>query len=181
MKNRRKGFTLVELLLVISVMALLATLTIGGVLKATKSARKKRVDAMCKSLTIALTSYKAQVGRWPVQLDPGTINGANFLSADSQPYDKYKAFFTGEENKLAFEDLIPKKGQKKAYYLSPSEFLTKPKGYGVMPLSKAIDKGLSSVPLGYADPEDQSQFRYFKVEFNLWTDSVTVKKYDDNS
>ena len=183
MNNQKKGFTLVELLLVIAVMALLATLTIGGVAKATKNAREKRIDSMCRSLQMSLVSFKAQEGRWPVKRDPGlnpnTINGEarNETSLNPDPYKQSMATFTGEYNWHVFQDLIPTKGTKKGYYLSPAEFLVKVRGGKTKSLREAIDDGATSnISFGYADPNNQSVFRYFKVEFNLMTDSVTVSR-----
>ncbi|MBV5332608.1 prepilin-type N-terminal cleavage/methylation domain-containing protein, partial [bacterium] len=50
----RRGFTIIELLVVISIMAVLATLVTGAALKAIKQGRNKRIDATCKALEIAL-------------------------------------------------------------------------------------------------------------------------------
>jgi len=187
MKTQNRGFSLIELLLVIAVMGILATLLIGGVLKATTSAHIKRVHAMCRSLEIALIGFKAQEGRWTVELEPNTKDGKTLpiLSANDKNYDPqymYKATFTGKNNKDVFDDLIPKKGSKTGQYLSAAEFLTKLDVGGVVSLREAIDgknrkgKALSGrpFPLGYADPYDRNKFRFFRVEFNLLTDSVKV-------
>ena len=177
MNRWKKGFSLVELMLVIAVMGVLATVTIGGITKASKASREKRIDAMCSSLTLALTTYRAQEGCWPLPLKPGSINGTSNSSNDERENEENmnKAIFTGDYNRNVFGPLIPKKGTKKGFYLEPSGFFTKVNGR-VVSLRDAIDQGVSLPPLGYPDPNNQREFRHFRVEFNLLTDSVVVYK-----
>lgn len=191
MNKSKKGFSLVELLVVIAVMATLATLTVGGVLQVLKHTREKRIDAMCASLRIALVGYKAQEGHWPYPLEPGKINNSQDIpegsgtSAYQRERNQYRSIFSGEENWRIFEPLIPERGKNKGYYLSTSELLTRATmpatkkykgGKRVVSLRDAVDVGTRPFPLGYADPNDQTKFRYFTVEFNLQTDSVTVSR-----
>ena len=42
--DRRRGFTILELLVVISIMAIIATLATGAAIKAVKQSRNKRID-----------------------------------------------------------------------------------------------------------------------------------------
>jgi len=173
----KRGFSLIELLMVIAVMAVIATLTIGGVTKSIQASREKRVDTMCDSLRLALITYRAQEGRWPCRLDPGTKNGTQIADSDD-PADvtMNRVVYSREENRKVFAPLIPQRGTKKGYYISTAEFLTKIGGEGVIPLREAVDKGISQPPLGYANPKNQSEFMYFRVEFNLLTDSVVVQR-----
>jgi len=173
----KKGFSLVELLLVIAVIAVLATLTIGGVMKSIQSSREKHIDAMCNALRLALVNYRAQEGRWPCKLEPGTKNGSPMYSSGQfeSEENRNRVIFTRENNRDVFRPLIPTKGAKKGFYISPSEFLTKVGGR-VMSLREAVDQGASSPPLGYANPNKRSEFLYFGVEFNLATDSVKVRR-----
>jgi|GEM_PF-810303 len=185
----KKGFSLVELLVVIAVMATLATLTVGGVLKTLKNTRVRRINAMCASLQTALMGYKAQEGRWPCKLEPGKINNSSTIDDGNNPFQRernqYLSIFTGENNWLVFEPLIPQRGTSKGYYLSTSEFFTRTKmpekgkrkgGTRVVSLREAVDEGARPFPLGYPLPDDQTYFIYFRVEFNLQTDSVTVSR-----
>lgn len=156
MKTRsgKKGFTLVELLMVIVVMALVATLATSAASKSIKQGRQKRIDTTAKSLQMALVNYRAQEGRWPVGLDP-----------DAR---KDTVTFSGERNKEVFEKLITAR-----IYLEPSGLLTIANGKR-MSLREAMDRGNFNVPIGYPNPQNQSEFKYFTVVFNLTTDSVSV-------
>jgi len=160
-RNRKKGFTLIELMLVIAVMAILAGLAIGGAIKVLKNARLKRIESMCISLRMALVNYQGQTGSWPVSIP--FAPGQNTYT------------FRGEENQKVFAPLLEQTG-----YLVTSEYLTKVQGLGVVSLQKALERGRSSVPLGYANPNDQRKFHFFDVEFNLLTDSVIVKRGNES-
>ena len=165
MKRGKKGFTMIEMMLVIAVMAVLAALTIGGVMQMIKGTREKRINTMCETLRLGLITYRTQNGKWPTALDPDD---------DGRTKVDNVSFF-GERNWKVFGPLIPTKDAKKEHgYISTAEYLTKPMGRGVMPLQKAIDEECSIMPLGYANPENTSNFRYFRVTFNLVTDTVHV-------
>lgn len=189
----KRGFSLVELLVVIAVLATMATITVGGVLRSMKHTREKRIEAMCNALATALVGFQAQEGRWPVkdgyEMKPGTHNGKtipNDGNSFREEENRNKVVFSGKKNIAIFDPLIFH-GSKKNFYISTAELMTKPvtsvnvpnkkHQTSVMSLREAIDGGATSCPLGYADPDDTSQFRYFAVEFNLLTDSVIVRKW----
>jgi len=157
-----KGFSLVELMLVMAVMAMIATLAIGAVAQASKASREKRIEAVRFTLYTALINYKAQVGTWPVGLQP-------------KRKEDTTVSFSNEENWQVFDPLIPRKGTKKGSYFDASAVLTKINGK-VMTVQEAIEQGKTPIPLGYADPKDQSKFCYFDVSFNLIADTVSVNR-----
>jgi len=156
MKGRTRGFTLVELMLVIAVIAILMTLVTGGVMRVIRNAREKRIDSMCTTLGLALMNYRGGEGRWPVGLPPEP--GRDTVT------------FKEEKNAEVFADLIKEGG-----YLSTAEYLTKVNGR-VMSLREAVNQGRTSVPLGYPNPRNTSMFHFFNVEFNIITDSVSVQR-----
>jgi len=61
----RGGFTLTELLVVISIIAVLASLTIVGVMRALDSAKQTRIKTELDSLDLALKAYKEKYGSYP--------------------------------------------------------------------------------------------------------------------
>jgi prepilin-type N-terminal cleavage/methylation domain-containing protein len=64
MKNN-KGFTLVELLVVITIIAILAGLAFPAITGALEAAKKAEATAMCTQLKTAFTSYLNEYGAWP--------------------------------------------------------------------------------------------------------------------
>jgi prepilin-type N-terminal cleavage/methylation domain-containing protein len=156
----KKGFTLVELMLVMVVMAIIATLATGAAMKAIKQAKEKKIDATCVALQMALVNYYAAERKWPAALEPANDKAETVA-------------FSGENNKKVFGPLL---SDRKKPYLDPSALLTKVTGLGVLPLRIAMDKfpGESQFPLGYADPSNGNIFKYFKVTFDLSLDTVSV-------
>lgn len=154
----KKGFTLVELMLVMVVMAVIATLATGAAMKSIKQAKEKKIDSTCVALKMALVNYRAEEQSWPVSLDPsGSSTTVTFQ----------------ENNARVFAPLL--EDRKKAY-LDSSALLTKVAGEGVLPLRVAMDKfpGKSDFPIGYPDPSNGNIFKYFKVTFSLTLDTVNV-------
>ncbi len=62
---RESGFTLLELLITLVILAMLATLTLVGVRAARKSAQAAIVKTQILQLSIALDNYKTKVGEYP--------------------------------------------------------------------------------------------------------------------
>ena len=84
--HRRSGFTLVELLAVIMIIALLAGLVTPAVMRAMSSARTAAVKAEIDLLHMALVNYKNEYGSFPPADMRGLWNG----SAVNQNHAAYK-------------------------------------------------------------------------------------------
>ncbi len=168
----RRGFTIVELLVVISIMAVVATLATGAVLKSVRQNRIKRIDMTQKSLETALMSYRSLNGEWPYKFDdPDTVgagvdkNAASFAEKQS---------FTGKENAKVFKKVFEEVKKGRAL-LDTSSIMTRVSG-GRMTVREALERGESDVPVGYPNPENQSEFKFFKVVYYFATDMLTVEK-----
>jgi prepilin-type N-terminal cleavage/methylation domain-containing protein len=156
----KRGFTLVELLMVIVVMAMIATLATGAAIKSIRTAKEKRIDSTCVTLTQALMNYRAAEQSWPVPLDPqGNKVTVEFRNNNAEVFGPL------------LED--PKK-----LYLDPSGLFTKIPGLGVVSLRVALDRQMAPAicPLGYPDPANANIFKFFKVTFNVSLDTVSVER-----
>lgn len=65
MRSTRQGFTLVEVLIVISILAILASLTLTVVSKARKAADESAARTMVQTMADQLENYKLDEGRYP--------------------------------------------------------------------------------------------------------------------
>ncbi len=66
--KRRSGFTLIEMLVVIGIIATLAGVTIASLSKFMKSAERARCQELVSNAATALTAYYQQHGLWPKAL-----------------------------------------------------------------------------------------------------------------
>ena len=162
MNRKNKGFTLVELMMVMVVMAIIASLATGAAMKSIRQGKEKRIDATCVALGMALTNYRAAEQRWPVALE--------------KQLDSTSVTFH-ENNAKVFGPLI---ADRTKLYLDPSALLTKVAGFGVIPLRVAMDRKIApeACSLGYADPSNGNIFKYYKVTFNLSMDTASVGRSD---
>ncbi len=65
--RNRKGFTLIELMIVIAIIIILAAIAIPNYLKMTERAKKSRVASDFETLATALEAYRTDWGQYPVQ------------------------------------------------------------------------------------------------------------------
>lgn len=190
----RRGFTIVELLVVISIMAVLATLATGAALKSIQQSRRKRVDMTAKSLEAALMNYRALKGEWPDAInlsnmdDPCAERKKSSAYARTLTYGKYshpdhdgcsgrKGRFEASDNHLVFKEVFAEVKRGRAL-LDTSSILTSVKGDGRMTVREALERNKGEIPVGYVNPDNQREFKFFRVQYNFDTDAITVGKDD---
>ncbi len=71
--TRRRGFTLIELMMVAAIIGLLARIAIPRVSDAVRRARATRVIGDFQAIRIAAFDYHAASGEWPPDYGAGTI------------------------------------------------------------------------------------------------------------
>jgi prepilin-type N-terminal cleavage/methylation domain-containing protein len=164
----RRGFTILELLIVISIIAIIATLATGAAIKSMKQSRIRRIDAMAKGLEIALANYRAQENAWPFDLS----------DCVQDTKDRSRYWIHGENNAKAFQKLYHGGGgESTTVYLDAGAYLTRVSGKR-MPLRTALNLRRTDAPLGYPLPENTSRFAYYCLCFNPLTDTVKVVRQD---
>jgi len=167
MKNRKKGFSLVELLIVLAVMAaLIATIT-PVALNAIKKSKATQVAQNLKTLASALENAAYVNGVYNnIVLQAGTTNTAIKLSDLGRDIDseKYGVWYTGTTNKPGeFEVLIFYKGTdvdaKLVNQTMPNATDTKPNGFD----SIAGNNQLGSTTL----PDDKAGI-FYTLTFSVY-------------
>ena len=63
--SSRRGMTVIELMVAIAIIAIVMSLAIGGIAKATQAVQANRRDAVKSAVYNALVAYRQYYGRWP--------------------------------------------------------------------------------------------------------------------
>lgn len=79
-KHARAGFTLIEILLVVVIIGMLATIVAVNVPKNLEKARVNKVRADIQGLGVAIQSYYMEEGKYPTSLDQLTAGDDPYLT-----------------------------------------------------------------------------------------------------
>ena len=154
----RSGFTLLELLLVIAVMAILGTIILGGANYVTRVAAAKRVQTTAATLTTALYRYRNEYSEWPKGNSTKTKGTLTFKENNGEVFNMLRA-----ENKAANENGIP--------FFDETSVFTVDEEDGEQVLVRYADK--PGGPVCYLS-RDKKVIRYYIVTINLDNDTASV-------
>lgn len=79
--NDRKGFTLIEVIVVVGIIAILASILVPMVLKEIDESRSTKASADVRSIATAIVVFKKDTAKWPV-MDNGCAPNVTLLFGD---------------------------------------------------------------------------------------------------
>lgn len=85
--QRQRGFTLVELLLVLVILALIAGLVLPGIIGKAESAKAKAASSQISRISMSVESFYLDTGRTPSSLDE-LVNEPSGVTGWNGPYIK---------------------------------------------------------------------------------------------
>ena len=185
----KRGFTIVEMLVVIAVLAVLMGLVTIAAGNSAKASRKKQAEALCALVQTALATYNAQKAGWPEPLGgkvaSGSFSASNDEGANGQT-DSDKYVLTATEVRQMVKALVEetKKGNPlldiSGLYVSRDPGERGGKGYGMDFMSairgtKRSRKKMSTSEMYFGYPDSETgRFRRFKMVYSIPSDLLAV-------
>ena len=182
----RKGFTIVELLMVVGILAVLMTIVTTAATGAIKQARSHKADTIVKMVESGIATYYAQYDQWP-SFDPDGKTGNYRVSSGSVDADRY--LLTDSEADDLMRELIRKSVGASANPLLDVMGLFVARSGNVSDKTYGLDfqqaiRGTKRSPkkmkigdmmFGYPDLET-GRFRRFKIIYSIPSDQISVTK-----
>jgi len=169
----RRGFTIVELLMVVGIISVLVTITFSAVSGSMKRARSQKASALCALVEQGVATYYAQKGEWPVEPGDPDNNSDVYTFTASQVRETVKKVVEETKKNNPMMDVS-------GLFVSTSSGELGSRGYGMdfMTAIHGSKKNAKKIKLaqmyfGYPCP-GTGYFRRFKMTYSPATDKVAV-------
>lgn len=190
----KRGFTIVELMMVIGIIAVLMGVITTAASSSIKSSRARKADVLCQLVQAGLATYYEQKGEWPVQISTGgnqeesasgTRNPDSIVLTGPQVRQCVKALVDEAKRNNPMMDIsglfvsrepgelngTGSKGQQAVKPATGLDFMQAIRG------TKQSKKKMKTGEMyfGYPDPET-GHFLRFKMVYSVPGDTITVSK-----
>lgn len=188
----KRGFTIIELLVVVVILGILLGIVTTAASSAIKQAREHKANALCTCVQQGLATYYAQKDRWPGSIGDriasGSLGARSNEEGVNNQTDPDKYILDGSEVRNMIKVLIEesKKGNPlmdiSGLYVSRDSGEPGRRGFG-LDFSDAIHgtqhsrKKMSTSEMYFGYPEkNHGYFRRFKITYAIPVDEMKVGK-----
>lgn len=105
-RSSTAGFTLVEVIVIVAILAILAGILVPMIFSQIDEARIARAEADCKSISSALLVARKDLGIWPVLMGASCTPSVTFLHGQGTPPAGIVAMGYNNEYSLLFRDVL---------------------------------------------------------------------------
>ena len=191
---KRRGFTIVELVMVVGILAVLMTMVTTAASQSVKASREKRTAALVSVVQTGLATYYAQKGEWPGSVGQKIANNnmktrSNQEGANNQSNDDMYVL-EGTEVRDMIKEMVDeaKKGNQvmdlSGLFVSRNTGEKGQKGLGLDFITaihgtKETARKMKTAEMYYGYPcPETGYFRRFKIVYSIPTDQMTVSRQD---
>ena len=174
----KRAFTIVELLMVIGIIAVLATIVTTASMSALQSSRGKRTEAMRVALQAAIATYHAQDSneKWPGAIENLAENGQTAVLSESQAQEVFREIVKLSTKSSGLPLINPN-----GLFVAPSGAVDgKSNGMGFADAHQGSKRrraiGISGMEFGYQGKKT-GKFHRFNIVYRGDTDSVVVSAH----
>ena len=187
----KKGFTIVELLMVIGILAVLMGIITTAASQSIQAGRTRRTDALCTAVQAGLAAYYAQNDEWPEPLAGKIRNGMSSGSNDEgygSDTDTDVYVLSATEVRAMVKALVEEAKQGNPLMDISGLFVSRDpgeaggKGVGLDFMTavrgtKRSPKKMTTAEMYFGYPDTATgHFRRFKMVYSIPTDQLTVKR-----
>lgn len=101
MFKKNKGFTLLEMIIVVAIMAILFLLSVPNISKIMKSVEEKGCNSLTKVVDTAIIQYKIDYNEFPSSIND-LVNGG-YLTSEQTVCSNGKRIYIGVDGNAAYE------------------------------------------------------------------------------
>ena len=181
----KKGFTIVELMLVIGIIAVLMGIITTAASSSIKSSRSRKADVLCTMVQAGLATYYEQKGEWPVSIST-TGNQAEGAGNNRDP-DSIE--LSAEQVRTSVKKLIDEAKQNNPMMDISGLFVSRSQGERNTGPAMGLDfmqairgtkqsrKKMKTAEMYFGYPDaNTGYFLRFKMVYSISADQLTVSK-----
>lgn len=193
---KKRGFTIIELMLVIAIIAVLMTIVVSAAKGAIVASRQRRAESLASIIRTGISAYRSQMDKWPEPLG-GRVAANNFSGCHQRRKGWMGEVIPNlkvlpmEESHQVIRELVRQAHDGNpvvdisGLYVSRSKGRKSDRDHGMDFLdairgTKQSRKKMKMNEMNFGFPDADGYFRYFAITYDTATDDIGVDIWDYN-